>query len=182
MIRTCLQTVESKTSTLAVNEVTASPKIGTLVKVAESASSSLFDTIVQMLTPVSLKKSSGKTAVSEEQQTIVKEIPKEAESESGDMQVDCLPSLLKELKVDSFATLQDVEPLINDYERETGNHLVVCRSNREIFRVYQCAEHPDCPFKVHVGRRRHDRRYCVKAMVCKHSMGRRPAPAAGGRK
>ena len=61
---------------------------------------------MQMLTPASLKKSSGKTAVSEEQQTIVKEIPKETESESGDMQVDTVfRALLKELKVDSFAAL-----------------------------------------------------------------------------
>ena len=60
-------TIESKKSTLTVNKVTASPKIGTPVKVAESASSSLFDTIVQTLTPASLKKSSGKKAVSEEQ-------------------------------------------------------------------------------------------------------------------
>ena len=108
-------TVKSKTSTQAVNEVTASPKIGTPVKVAESTSSSFFDTIVQILTPASLKKSSDKIAVSEEQ-TIVKEIPKETESESVDMQVDnVFRALLKELKVDSFTTLQDVEPLINDY-------------------------------------------------------------------
>ena len=114
----------------------------------------------------------------------MKEIRKETESESGDVQVDTVfQALLKELKVDSFARLQDVEPLINDYERETGNHLVVCRgSNRQTFRVYQCAEHPDCPFKVHVGRRRHNGRYCIKTIVCTHSMGRRPARAAGGRK
>jgi MULE transposase domain/Ulp1 protease family, C-terminal catalytic domain len=191
-------TVDSKKTTQPPNEVLASSTIGTPVKVAESASSSLFNTIVQMLTPASLKKSSAKTEVSEEQtivkvnktevseeQTIVKvkAIPKENESESGRMQVDTVfRALLKDLKVDSFATLQDVEPLINDYERETGNHLVVRRSNRQTFRVYRCAEHPDCPFKVHVGRRRHDGRYCVKATVYKHSMGRRPARAGGGRK
>ena len=125
-------TVESKKSTMAVNEVTAPPKIGTAVEVAESASSSLFDTIMQMLTPASLRKSSGKTAVSEEQQTIVKEIPKETESESGDMQVDTVfRALLKELKtVDSIAMLQDVEPITNDYERETGNQPSCCSSEQ----------------------------------------------------
>ena len=61
---------------------------------------------------------------------------------------DCeCDSLLKELNIQSF-----------DYQKRSGNHVAVCCSDRYRFRLYQCVEHVNCTFRVHVVRRHFDGR------------------------
>jgi Ulp1 protease family, C-terminal catalytic domain len=92
-------------------------------------------------------------------------------------------SLLKELNIQSFASLDDVTPVINDYQKRSGNHLAVCNSERDRFRLYRCVEHLNCTFRVHIGRRRLDGRYVIKKQsVMRHTKVHRPSKDKNGRK
>jgi hypothetical protein len=60
--------------------------------------------------------------------------------------------IMKELNMDSFANLDDIVPLTNTtYQKQTGDRLAICRSERDKFHVYQCVEHINCCFKIQVG-------------------------------
>ncbi len=93
-------------------------------------------------------------------------------------------SLLKELNVQFFfGTLKDVVPIIDKYQKRSGNHVAVCRSQRARFRLYKCVEHKNCTFRVHiVGRRRLDGRFVIKKQsVMKHTTLCRPSKDKNGR-
>ncbi len=62
--------------------------------------------------------------------------------------------ILKEQKIDAFGALEDVDPLIEEYEQKSGNQLSIKRGERNSFHLYFCKEHIDCAFQIFVGRRR----------------------------
>ena len=61
--------------------------------------------------------------------------------------------ILKGRKIDAFGALDDVDPLIEDYEQKSGNQLSIMRGECDFFRLYVCKEHIDCTFQIFVGRR-----------------------------
>jgi hypothetical protein len=90
--------------------------------------------------------------------------------------------VMAEAKIDSFAEMDHINPLVEIYEQRTGNHLRIKRSINGKFRVYQCREHINCPFEIHFSRRRSDGMYTVSRMKTRHAEVRRPPLAADGRK
>jgi hypothetical protein len=90
--------------------------------------------------------------------------------------------VMAEAKIDSFAEMDHIDPLLEIYEQKTGNHLRIKRSINGKFRVYQCREHINCPFEIRFSRRRSDGMYTVSRMTTRHAEVRRPSLAADGRK
>ncbi|KAI2502800.1 hypothetical protein MHU86_11624 [Fragilaria crotonensis] len=90
--------------------------------------------------------------------------------------------VMAEAKIDSFAEMDHINPLVEIYEQRTGNHLRIKRSINGKFRVYQCREHINCPFEIRFSRRRSDGMYTVSRMKTRHAEVRRPPLAADGRK
>ena len=90
--------------------------------------------------------------------------------------------VMAEAKIDSFAEMDHINPLVEIYEQKTGNHLRIKRSINGKFRVYQCREHINCPFEIRFSRRRSDGMYTVSKMKTRHAEVRRPPLAADGRK
>ncbi len=90
--------------------------------------------------------------------------------------------ILKEQKIDAFGALEDVEPLIEEYEQKSGNQLSIKRGERTSFRLYVCKEHIDCTFQIFVGRRQGDGMFFVKRVVADHSCVRRQPCAVDGRR
>ena len=89
--------------------------------------------------------------------------------------------IMRDAKVDCFATLEEVMPLIETYEIRSGNHLRVQRSLRNQFKQFQCREHVDCPFQILISRRRSDGRFGVSKIKGLHGDVRRAPLAADGR-
>ncbi|KAI2506926.1 MULE transposase domain [Fragilaria crotonensis] len=91
--------------------------------------------------------------------------------------------LVKELKIESFKSLADVTPVMEQYQKQSGCQVAIRRSEVDKFRVYKCAEHVNCVFKVHVGKRRIDGKYVIKKKqsVLRHTTVRRPLKASDGR-
>ena len=46
--------------------------------------------------------------------------------------------ILKEQKIDAFGALEDLDPLIEEYEQKSGNQLSMKRGERNSFRLYVC--------------------------------------------
>ena len=90
--------------------------------------------------------------------------------------------ILSEQKIDAFGALEDIDPLIEEYERKSGNQLTIKRSESNSFCLYVCREHIECTFQIFVGKRRDDGMFLVKRVVGEHSGDRRPARAADGRR
>lgn len=90
--------------------------------------------------------------------------------------------ILKESNIDVFASLDDVRPFIEAYERKSGNCLSIKRSLHNAFRLYVCKEHVNCSFQILVGKRRKDGMYLMKRINRKHSGDRRGARACDGRR
>ena len=94
---------------------------------------------------------------------------------------DIFENLLKEQTVHAYPCIEDFNPIVEAYERKSGNHLAVIRSERSIYRHYKCKEHVNCCFEFVIGRRRGDGMFAVKRIVGKHCGERRGALARGGR-
>jgi hypothetical protein len=102
-------------------------------------------------------------------------------SSSGSTDDKIFQEILNERKIDMFATLEDIDPLIEEYERKSGNHLSIKRSLRNSFRLYVCKEHVHCTFQIFVGKRRGDGMFLVKRVIANHTRDRRQPRACDGR-
>ncbi len=89
--------------------------------------------------------------------------------------------VMKDANVDSFAEMDQINPIVEMYEQRTGNHLRIKRSINGKFRVYQCREHINCPFEIRFARRRSDGMYVVSWMKTYHAEVHRAPLAANGR-
>ena len=89
--------------------------------------------------------------------------------------------LLKERNNDAFACLEDIDPIVDLYEKKSGNHLSIARSLKHSYRQYVCKEHVKCTFQIFVGRRRGDGMFSVKRIDARHSRERRDARTRDGR-
>ncbi|KAI2507338.1 hypothetical protein MHU86_7058 [Fragilaria crotonensis] len=49
--------------------------------------------------------------------------------------------LVKERNIESFKSLADVTPVMEQYQKQSGCQVAICRSEVDKFRVYKCAEH-----------------------------------------
>ncbi len=88
--------------------------------------------------------------------------------------------VMKDANVDSFAEMDQINPIVEMYEQRTGNHLQIKHSINGKFRVYQCREHINCPFEIRFARRRSDGTYVVSRIKTYHAEVRR-APLAAAR-
>jgi hypothetical protein len=79
--------------------------------------------------------------------------------------------ILKGQKIDAFGALEDLDPLIEEYERKSGNQLSIKRGELNSF----------CTFQIFVGRQRGDRMFLVKRVVADHGCVRRQPRAFDGR-
>ena len=53
-----------------------------------------------------------------------------------------------------FSCLDDIEPIVQSYERNTaGLRLCIRKSRWEKYRYYKCKSHVNCPFEIRLGRR-----------------------------
>lgn len=89
--------------------------------------------------------------------------------------------IMHSMKIDCFNDLDEVCPVIEKCETNTGNHLRIQQSVMDRFRVYRCSSHVDCPFLVRLSRRQSDRKYVISKMNGKHSNVCRPSWATDGR-
>ena len=83
--------------------------------------------------------------------------------------------LLKERNGDAFLSLEDIDPIIDLYEKISGNHL-----SKHSFRQYVCKEHVNCTFQIFVGRHRGDGMFSLKRIDARHSEEPRDARARDG--
>jgi hypothetical protein len=90
--------------------------------------------------------------------------------------------VMAEAKIDSFAEMDHINPLVEIFEQKTGSNLRIKRSINGKFRVYQCREHINCPFEIRFSRRRSDGMYSVSRMKTRHAEVCRPSLAADGGK
>jgi hypothetical protein len=88
---------------------------------------------------------------------------------------------LKGRKIDAFGALEDLDPLIEEYEQKSGNQLSMKRGERNSFRLYVCKEHIDCTFQIFVARLQGDGMLLVKRVVADHGCVRRQPRAVDGR-
>jgi hypothetical protein len=90
--------------------------------------------------------------------------------------------ILKGRKIDALGALEDVDSLIEEFERKSGNQLSIKRGERNSFSVYVCKEHIYCTFQTFVGRRQGDGLFLVKrGAVADHGCVRRQPRAVDGR-
>jgi hypothetical protein len=76
--------------------------------------------------------------------------------------------LLREQSVHAYACIEDFDPIVEAYERKSGNHLAVICSKRSIYQHNMCKEHVKCSFEIIIGRRRGNGMFAVKQVVGKH--------------
>ena len=84
-----------------------------------------------------------------------------------------------------FHNMDTVDKLIAEYEIASSNKLLIVASRTSRgYKVFGCAEHENCPFKFHIGRKRggDGNTLVVKNMVALHKGRRREAKAKDGRK
>ena len=89
--------------------------------------------------------------------------------------------VMAEANVESFAELEDINPIVAIYEQRSGNCLRIKRSINGKYRVYQCVEHVDCPFEIRFSKRRSDGLFVITRMRTHHASLRRAPVAADGR-
>ena len=93
-----------------------------------------------------------------------------------------LTSLLKDMGVEFFSCLEDIDPVIDAYEAKTGFRLCIRRSVHGRYRWYRCRAHINCPFEIRIGKRRSDGMFFVRLTVnYYHGVEREAAVASGGR-
>jgi hypothetical protein len=81
----------------------------------------------------------------------------------------CVSRILCELNIVDFPTLDDVGPVIEAYEKKSGNRLSIRRSLIGDLCLYVCKEHVNCTFHIYIGRRRLDGAYVVKRNITYHT-------------
>jgi hypothetical protein len=69
--------------------------------------------------------------------------------------------------VEAFESLEDIDPIICEYENRSQNKLKIKKSSSNCFRLYSCAEHPSCLYQIFVGKRR-DKCFSVKRIFAQH--------------
>ena len=83
-----------------------------------------------------------------------------------------------------FMSMEAVHSFITEYETASFNKLKVIASRvARGYKVYGCAEHDNCPFRFHIGRKRGGdaNLVVVKGMEALHNGRRREAKAKDGR-
>ena len=122
----------------------------------------------------------------------VNQVPDVASDATNDSQ-GCISSLttsnedtvfqdiLRELNIVEFPTLDDVGPVVEAYEKKSGNRLSIRRSLIGEFRLYVCKEHVNCTVQMYIGRRRLDGAYGVKRNITNHTVERCEPRARDGR-
>ena len=77
--------------------------------------------------------------------------------------------ILCQLNLIEFPFLDDVGPVIEAYEKKSGNRLSIWHSLIGEFCLYVCKEHVNCTFQIYIGRRRLDGAYVVKRNITYHT-------------
>ena len=91
----------------------------------------------------------------------------EEEMSDGVTDDEVLQYLLRRQGVETFAMLEDIDPIIREYENRSGNKLKIKKSSPNCFRLYGCTEHPSCTYQIFVGKRR-DGCFSVKRIFAQH--------------
>ena len=89
--------------------------------------------------------------------------------------------ILRQRNIEEFSSLDDVGPVIEAYEKKSGNRLAIRRSLFGEFRLYVCKEHVDCTYQIYIGRRRLDGLYILKRNTTYHTVERCEPRARDGR-
>ena len=89
--------------------------------------------------------------------------------------------LLSKQSVHAYPCLEDFDPIVEMYERKSGNHLGITRSERSVYRPYVCKEHVNCCFEFVIGRHRGDGMFAVKQLVGRQCGERHDTRARDGR-
>jgi hypothetical protein len=71
-----------------------------------------------------------------------------------------------------YYDLDNVGPVIEAYEKKSGNRLSIEHSLIGDFCLYFCKEHVNCTFQIHIGRHRLDGAYVVKRNITYHTVER----------
>jgi hypothetical protein len=92
--------------------------------------------------------------------------------------------IMDDMKLDGFKELVDVNVIIEEYQKRTGNRLRIQKSKKDKFRVYRCCEHVNCTFQVRFSRRRSDGYFVLATSQEKsmHSTDHIPPKVKGDRK
>ncbi len=62
--------------------------------------------------------------------------------------------IMRQQNIVEFPTLDDVSPVIEVWEKKSGNWLAIRRSLVVEYCLYLCKEHVNCTFQIYIGRRR----------------------------
>ena len=81
-----------------------------------------------------------------------------ADSQSTDFRIF---KIMKDMNVDSFPRLEDIDVLVDTYEQLTGNRLTIHKSTDK-FRVYRCRQHLDCTFQLRFSKTASANVFCLK--------------------
>ena len=91
-------------------------------------------------------------------------------------------NLVNECNPESLNSLADVTPVMEDYQKCSGCHVAICQNKSDKVRVYKCAEHINCVFKVHVGGRQMNGKLVImQNSVLRHTKVCCPSRAIDGR-
>ncbi len=66
--------------------------------------------------------------------------------------------------------MDDVGPVIEAFEKKSGNRLSIRRSLIGEFCLYDCKERVNCTFQIYIGRRQFDGAYSVKRNITYHTV------------
>ena len=89
--------------------------------------------------------------------------------------------IMRQQNIVEFPTLDDVSPVVEAYEKKSGNRLAIRRSLVGEYRLYICKEHVNCTFQIYIGRRRLNGAYVVKRNITYHTAQRCEPVARDGR-
>ena len=74
--------------------------------------------------------------------------------------------IMRQQNIVEFPTLDDVSPVVEAYEKKSGNRLAIRRSLVGEYRLYICKEHVNCTFQIYIGRRQLNGAYVVRVPLC----------------
>jgi hypothetical protein len=89
--------------------------------------------------------------------------------------------IMRQQNIVEFPTLDDVSPVIEAYEKKSGNWLAIRRSLVGEYCLYICKEHVNCTFQIYIGRRRLNGAYVVKRNNTYHTAQQCESVARDGR-
>ncbi len=89
--------------------------------------------------------------------------------------------ILCQLNLIEFPFLDDVGPVIEAYEKKSGNRLSIWHSVIGEFCLYVCKEHVNCTFQIYIERRQLDGTYVVKRKITNHTVEQCKPCARDGR-